>query len=92
MEKVQFQKNTIDCGVFAIAFLTDLCHKIDPAACHYPNSKELREYLIHCFQQGVMTPFSSVGSSKLRPSVMNLNIYLNFHMHLNILNQLLTYG
>ena len=75
LEKVQFQKNTIDFGVYVIAFLTDLCHKIDPAACHYPNSKELREHLIHYFQQGVMTPFSSVGSSKLIQSVMNVNIY-----------------
>ena len=52
-----------------------LLRKIDPAVCTYPNSKELREHLIHCFQQGMMTPFSSVGSSKLRPSVMNMNVY-----------------
>jgi len=75
LEKVQFQRNAIDCGVYAIAFLTDLCHKIDPSARHYPSSKKLREHLIHCFQEGMMTPFSSIDSSKQRPSVMNVNLY-----------------
>jgi len=52
LEKVQFQRNTIDCGVYAIAFLTDLWHKIDPSARHYPGFKRLQEHLIHCFQEG----------------------------------------
>ena len=57
--------------------MTDLCHKIDPTARHYmyPNSKELREHLLQCFQQGVMTPFSSGDSLKLKPSVKNVNLY-----------------
>ena len=62
LEKVQFQQNSIDCGVYAIAFLTDLCHKLDPATHHYSDSKDLRDHLIQCFQQGVMKAFSSVDS------------------------------
>ena len=35
LEKVQSQKNSIDCGVYAIAFVTDLCHGINPATHQY---------------------------------------------------------
>ena len=30
LEKTQQQQNATDCGIFAIAFATDLCHGIDP--------------------------------------------------------------
>ena len=35
LERVQVQRNSTDCGVYAIAFLTDLCHGKDPASCQY---------------------------------------------------------
>ena len=80
LEKVQFQRNTVDCGVYAIAFLTDLCHKIDPSACRYAESKVLRNHLINCFQEGIMTPFPSSASTKSRPTTMNINLYCSCRM------------
>ena len=76
LERVQCQKNTVDCGIYAIAYLTDLCHGEDPSTKKYSGSKELRKHLIHCFEQGVMSPFPSTASQKeLRPLRMDLNIY-----------------
>lgn len=75
LEKVQCQKNAVDCGIYAVAFLTDLCHRLDPASCNYASSRELRKHLVECFQQGRMSPFPSVASSKARPLIKDLNVY-----------------
>ena len=46
-EKVQKQTNTNDCGLFALAFATDLCHGIDPVSqCYDP--QHMREHYVHC--------------------------------------------
>jgi len=44
LEKVQCQKNSDDCGVYALAFLTDLCYRVyvDPSMCNYVNSQDLQ--------------------------------------------------
>ena len=39
IQGVQMQRpGSVDCGVYAIAFLTDLCHGKDPASCQYANA------------------------------------------------------
>ena len=53
LERVQCQKNAVDCGIYAIAFLTELCHRLDPASYKYHSSKELQKRLIQCFEQGI---------------------------------------
>ena len=75
LEKVQCQKNAVDCGIYAVAFLTDLCHRLDPASCQYASSKELRQHLIECFEEGRMSPFPSTSRSKGRPMIKDLHIY-----------------
>ena len=70
LERAQCQKNKVDCGIYAIAYLTNTSTK------KYSGSKELRKHLIHCFEQGVMSPFPSTASQKeLRPLRMDLHIY-----------------
>ena len=64
LEKVQFQTNTVDCGVYAIAFITDLCHNRDPACYKYAGSMQLRKHLLKCFENGIMSPFPSAESQK----------------------------
>ena len=55
-EKVQKQTNTNDCGLFALAFATDLCHGIDPASqCYDP--QHMREHYVHCLDSQEMVPF-----------------------------------
>ena len=54
--KVQMQSNSVNCGIYAIAFLTDLCYGKDPASCRYA-STEVHNHLVTCFENGHMTPF-----------------------------------
>ena len=75
LERVQCQKNAIDCGIYAIAFLTDLCHRRDPASLTYHGSKELRQHLIKCFEQGAMSPFPSNTYNKPKPLIKDLRVY-----------------
>ena len=75
LEKVQCQKNAVDCGIYAIAYMTDLCYRVDPSSCCYKNSTLLRKHLIQCYTEGILTPFPSETSQKRRPSLYPLNIY-----------------
>ena len=75
LEKVQYQKNSVNCGIFAVAFLTDLCHQLDPASCQYAHSRKLRKHLVQCFERRRMSPFLTSGSSKARPQINDLNVY-----------------
>ena len=67
--KVQFQKTTVDCDVYAMAFLTDLSwlisHGINPNTRVYASAQELRKHLIYCFEQGTMSLFPSTARSTL---------------------------
>ena len=68
LERVQFQKNSYNCGVYALAFITDLCYGRDPAAFLYASSMELCKHLLHCFQNGNMTTFPIITAVSKLPS------------------------
>ena len=95
LAKVQFQKTAVDCGVYALAFLTDLCHGIDPTTCDYASAQELRNHLIYCFRQGIMSPFPSTTRSKPEASlILSLPVYCSCRMpfvveHLTKCNELM---
>ena len=55
-EKVQRQLGSSDCGLFALAFATDLCHGLDPSTQSY-NQKDIRQHYVHCLESRRMTPF-----------------------------------
>ena len=42
----QFQENSLDYGVYAIAFVTDLCHGNDPVQFKYDSPLKLRLHLL----------------------------------------------
>ena len=48
-----------DCGLFAIAFATSICHNRDPVRVQYKQEK-MREHLLQCFQKSFMEPFPLV--------------------------------
>lgn len=76
LEKVQGQRNSFDCGIYAIAFITDLCHGINPATHQYSSSKELRQHLVNCFSNGSMSPFPIVASKEHKLAIKaTLNVY-----------------
>ena len=51
-EKVQRQVGGSDCGLFSLAFGTDLCHSIDPT-----NQGSMRQHYVNCLENGAMSPF-----------------------------------
>ena len=55
-EKVQKQINSSDCGLFALAFATDLCHGIDPVTQSYDQEK-MRAHYVDCLNSVEMVPF-----------------------------------
>ena len=55
---VQQQKNAVDCGVFAIAYATDVAFGIMPAESSY-DVATMRLHLLRCLEQGEMKPFPS---------------------------------
>ena len=61
--------------MYAIAFLTDLCHGKDPASCQYAGTVELRDHLITCFEYGQMSPFPSAVIANQKPLIKQLNVY-----------------
>ena len=79
LENVQMQVHPKDCGVYAIAFLTDLCFDKDPTTCCYDH-RVMRSHLIKCFEAGQMTPFPSTATRKKNSVPKQLNVY--FHCRL----------
>ena len=55
-EKVQRQVGGSDCGLFSLAFATDLCHGIDPTNQNY-NQGSMRQHYVNCIENGAMSPF-----------------------------------
>ena len=53
---VQRQENTVDCGAFALAFLTSILANQDPTQMTFSNP---RGHLIKCFTDGKISPFPS---------------------------------
>ena len=74
-EKTQQQKNAVDCGIFAIAFATDLCHGNDPVGCAYSDGHQLRLHFLRCLQEGCINPFPSKPVPKQKPSLQRMKIY-----------------
>ena len=63
--KVQFQIGDADCGLFAIAFATALCSRVDPSQLSFDQFK-MRQHLVDCFNNGKITPFPLMGHSLIR--------------------------
>ena len=55
-EKVQKQVGSSDCGLFALAFATDLCHGLDPLNQKY-DQRFMRQHYVSCLENGAMTSF-----------------------------------
>ena len=55
-QNMQRQQGGNDCGLFAVAVATALCHDIDPLTCRFHQSR-MREHLRLCLTKGRMEPF-----------------------------------
>ncbi|CAF3250362.1 unnamed protein product, partial [Rotaria sp. Silwood2] len=55
-EKVHQQIGGNDCGLFALAFATSLCHGTSPSTLFY-NQTLLREHYVKCIENNIIEPF-----------------------------------
>ena len=55
-EKVQKQIGSADCGLFALAFATDLCQGLDPTTQRYDQAL-MRQHYVTCLESAKVTPF-----------------------------------
>ena len=78
----QFQENSLDCGVYAIAFTTDLCHGNDPSQVKYYLPFTLRMHLLNCLKAQKMKTLPSV---KLKCKVVYLTEKMNIYCKCRLL-------
>ena len=57
MGQAQIQENSLDCGIYAIAFATDLCYGEDPSQKKFDKPYKLRMHLIDNLRQQKMEKF-----------------------------------
>ena len=59
------QMNGVDCGLYAIAAITDICYGRDPSDRQYVwESNTMRRHLIGCMLDGILSPFPAVLRQK----------------------------
>ena len=70
------QPSTIDCGIFAIAFATNLLYGNSSSNASYEHEK-MPKHLFICLQQGSFTlfPRASAEASNSRSFTYNLDVY-----------------
>lgn len=73
-QKTQFQAGGSDCGLFAIAYATDLCLGQEPASVRY-NQQVMRSHLLECLLKKKFTPFPSKKGTQLKPTKDFIDIY-----------------
>lgn len=56
-EKVQRQMGSSDCGLYALAFATDLCHGIDPTSPRSYDQALMRQHYVECLEKAEWPPF-----------------------------------
>lgn len=61
---VEKQKNSHDCGVFAVAMATELALGGDPATCRW-DAKNMRKHLKNCLEEGKMRRFPTLGQRRV---------------------------
>ena len=81
--KVQKQTNSVDCGLYALAFATSLVNGINPEDETY-SVEELRPHLLKCLQDGKMKQFpreSETTHQRVRATTaVKLNLYCHCRM------------
>ena len=82
IQPVQYQKGCTDCGVFAVAFATDLAHGCNPSE-HQYNQDELRSHFHKCLREVKMTPFPSTQQTPGRPKTEYIEVFCTCRLPAN---------
>ena len=76
-EKVQKQIGSADCGLFALAFATDLCQGLDPTTQRY-DQVLMRQHYVTCLESAKVTPFQRLQEGFLVMSLKTRHWYKFF--------------
>ena len=74
---IQHQKGSKDCGLFAIAFATEICTGHNPSDAEFVQS-EMRPHLVNCLKMGKLSRFpqqSQYSITHSKPKVFNVKVY-----------------
>ena len=74
IHKTQVQQGSNDCGVFAIAYATDLAHGNDPASFRY-KQEVLRTHFMDCLEKKTLSPFPNDICHPGRPKSEVISVY-----------------
>lgn len=74
IHKVQFQKGHTDCGLFAIAYATDLAYGNDPASYIY-KQEELGAHFLDSLDNNILSPFPKDTAYPGRPKLEGFEIF-----------------
>ena len=73
----QRQRNSYDCGVFAVAFITTLAFGTDPCTVSF-DRKSIRAHFIQCLARKEILPFPAFGlrgSGRIRQPTLSVDVY-----------------
>ena len=62
------QTGTLDCGLFAVAFVTAVCHGVDPADFRLSQG-EMRGHLLSCLESGHVSVFPATKKRQRKPII-----------------------
>jgi O6-methylguanine-DNA--protein-cysteine methyltransferase len=74
IHRVQYQQGSDDCGVFAVAFATDLAFGNEPASVHY-EQKSLRGHFLDCIRKSELIPFPKQEMKYRAPKKQRVTIH-----------------
>lgn len=78
--KVQKQNNSVDCGLYALAFATSLVNGINPEDETF-SIEELRPHLLKCLQEGKMKQFPRESETTHKRVRATTTVKLNLYCH-----------
>ena len=79
VENMHLQNGGSDCGVFAIAYATDLCYGNCPSTLQYCQDR-LRAHFIRCLKSKHMIPFPSRCCRPGKPHAETISVYCSCHL------------
>ena len=80
VKEVQQQENSVDCGVFAVAYATSILHGQNPEEMVY-DTKKLRQYLLTCIRSEKITPFPlTSGKPKSKKKTIKVKLFCSCRM------------
>ena len=74
---VQQQRGGSDCGLFALAFITAVCHGDDPTSLYF-DQENMRSHLITSIESGEATPFPVIKKQTRRKRLVD-TVHINLH-------------